>query len=123
MESGRSLCAGRLTGRKTVAALVGFLAVVLSCPGQAAAYSMVGPGGVSCGSWVQARRGSSPDYAQEGWVLGFLSGVGFMGAPRQDPLNGMDAAGVFVWLDNYCLANPLASLAAASAAFFQAHPH
>jgi hypothetical protein len=43
-------------------------------------------------------------------------------AETAEGIGRTDADGVFVWLDNYCLANPLVSLAAASAAFFQAHP-
>jgi hypothetical protein len=56
------------------------------------------------------------------WVLGFLSGVGYMRRKEGfDPLNGLDARAVDGWLDNYCRANPLKTLAAAAAAFVQDH--
>jgi hypothetical protein len=56
-------------------------------------------------------------------ILGFLSGVGYEGVGREDnPLNGVDANAVWVWIDHYCKANPLDSVAKAGAAFDATHP-
>jgi len=87
-------------------------------------YTLIGVGTVSCGKWTASRSGEdySAKIAEEQWALGFLSGVGFEGSGKYDPLNGVDAEGVLAWLDNYCRANPLKSVATAAAAFSSAHP-
>jgi hypothetical protein len=38
-------------------------------------------------------------------------------------LNGVDAQGVWAWIDNYCHANPLDEVSGAAEAFVNAHPH
>jgi hypothetical protein len=58
----------------------------------------------------------------ESWVMGFLSGIGFERSPEVEPLHGIDADGVWAWIDNYCQANPLKDIAVAAAAFRFAHP-
>jgi hypothetical protein len=60
--------------------------------------------------------------SDENWVTGFLSGVGFVGEYGADPLNGMDADGVWAWIDNYCSANPIKDIADAAGQFYFAHP-
>ena len=59
----------------------------------------------------------------EEWVVGFLSGLNVMHdqARRQPPnpldrLNSMDQA--FVWIDNFCKANPLRKLDGAASELF-----
>jgi hypothetical protein len=75
---------------------------------------------VSCGTWTADRRQRSGGALQdEQWVLGFLSGVGYEG---YDPLNGMDAEGVWAWIDNYCREHPIEQIIAAAEAFKSAHP-
>jgi hypothetical protein len=54
---------------------------------------------------------------------GFLAGIGYMGQPGFDPLRGLDAHAVIVWVDNYCQARPLDHLLDAAEAFVTAHPH
>ena len=87
---------------------------------QATGYSAAGLGGLSCGSWTVARRDEIASPHQQ-WVLGFLSGLGSAG-PR-DPLQGMDAQGVWAWIDNYCQSHPIDRLTKAAEAFALAHPH
>jgi hypothetical protein len=102
----------------------------------AGATTIDGAGSGSCGEWVADRasfRAGSPLTASSGralqsmqWVMGFLSGIGFMGQmdnSRADPLEAVDAQGVWTWIDDYCRANPTAAIARASAAFYYAHPH
>jgi len=68
--------------------------------------------GSSCGTWIAMRRDRRA-LGGEQWVLGFLSGVGFLGvADGWNLLKGVDANGVWAWIDNYCQANPLKDLAA-----------
>jgi hypothetical protein len=47
----------------------------------------------------------------------------FLGkADGLDPLNGLDAQAVVVWIDNWCNSHPLSPIADAAAAFKYAHP-
>jgi hypothetical protein len=105
---------------KRVLVLAIFVAYATETWGQNA---IIGAGLDSCGTWTFERRTPSLAGAlQDGqWVLGFLSAVGFAGA--LDPLRGVDARGVWAWIDNYCQANPLKNLTDAAIAFMSAHPH
>ena len=100
------------------------LAVVLFTGSARAAYQVLGPGVVSCGTWTANRASGRPDnwLAEGSWVLGFLSGVGYRGEGF-DPLHGLDARAVAAWLDNYCRAHLFQDLAEAAAAFVREHPH
>ncbi len=84
----------------------------------------IGTGTASCGSWSASRRVDSIQWrADAQWVLGFLSGVGSTkGLTQMDPLNNVDALGVWAWIDNYCGRNPIDDLRSASVAFVVAHP-
>jgi hypothetical protein len=107
------------------------LAVVLlsalSASAEAADYHQIGLGGVSsCGSWTEARSNNQATPSAYGqWVVGFLSGIGYEGAPQfgADPLLGMDADGVWAWIDNYCRDHPIDTIAAATKEFNSIHPH
>jgi len=86
-----------------------------------------GIGTSSCGAWTADRRypDSAPAVTDEQWILGFLSGVGYLGSGLSrniDPLATVDAEAVWAWIDNYCHANPLAHITDAAGAFFAAHP-
>jgi hypothetical protein len=73
-------------------------------------YSIIGVGTGSCGTWTAARRDRRA-LLYEQWILGFLSGEGAASAVLADgsdnPLNGMDAEGVWAWIDTYCQVHPL----------------
>jgi hypothetical protein len=100
------------------------LAIALPAGSVAQQYQVVGAGATTCGAWSANRRSNSQVwYVQNGWVLGFLSGVGFMGGGVTNPLRGLDADAVAGWLDNHCKAHPLENLATAAAAFVAEHPH
>ena len=87
-------------------------------------YNALGVGTGSCGSWTAARRNpyGLQTLANQQWVLGFLSGIGFMGAGVSNPLNGVDAEGVWAWIDSYCRDRPLDLIGRSAAAFSIAHP-
>ncbi|MEM5389439.1 hypothetical protein VSR68_38655 [Paraburkholderia phymatum] len=62
----------------------------------------------SCGQWTEAHQ--SPDtsvgsIATEGWVIGYLSAVAT--ERRKDFIVGTDNESIFLWVTNYCRANPL----------------
>ncbi len=93
--------------------------------GQALAYHEVGAGVDTCASWTSDRQtpGGAPALQDEQWVLGFLTGIGFAGPDQDDPLNGMDAQGVWEWIDSYCKQHPSDKMVTAARAFFKSHPH
>jgi hypothetical protein len=69
----------------------------------------------SCGAWMDFRRsGSRGNQGYEGWVLGYLSGVNLYGGYNKDFLEGIDAHSAWLWVDDYCGAHPLESLATAA---------
>jgi len=61
----------------------------------------------SCGGWVQDRAENNgwPHLSDESWVLGFLSGLAL--GTKEDVLKRADDPSIFLWIDNYCQANPL----------------
>jgi len=92
-------------------------------------FMTMGSGTGSCGSWTADRQpsgsgtaGGAGTFLKEQWVLGFLSGVGFVHERGDDPLRGMDVQGVLAWIDNYCRAHPIEPISTAAAAFKFAHP-
>jgi hypothetical protein len=92
------------------------LALIVFMPGETAGqtYSAGGAGNSSCGTWTLDTQ----------WLLGFLSGIGFLGkAEGLDPLNGVDAQAVLAWIDNWCHNHPLSPIADAGAAFKNVHPN
>ena len=94
------------------------IVVILAVGAPARAVHMVGIGNRSCGSWIQARR-QNPEQAHllESWVGGYLSGANSIIAPatKRDVLSGgIDAEGLWAWIDNYCRAHPLDSVSEAA---------
>jgi hypothetical protein len=74
-----------------------------------------------------ARRGLSSCGQTAGvyeqWVIGFLSGIGYEGIGQgDDTLAGVDANGVWTWVDNYCRAHPLDQIVTAAKAFDRVAP-
>jgi hypothetical protein len=79
---------------------------------EANAYSANGSGTLSCGSWTANRRAGADSALQaEQWVLGFLSGIGFVSQNGDDPLKHTDPDGVWGWMDNYCGDHPIRLMA------------
>jgi hypothetical protein len=99
---------------------------------EAWAYTAGGNGTASCGAWSAHRRQYNPGgqvtrdsqagLQETAWIIGFLSGIGFVGPQGADPLDGVDIDGVLAWVDNYCHGHPIENVAAAAAAFYYAHP-
>jgi hypothetical protein len=69
-------------------------------------------GARSCGKWLEEKRLAKsaremnriPVLITRSWFLGYLSGRAE--ESRKDFLKGTDSDSIFLWLDNYCLANP-----------------
>jgi hypothetical protein len=98
----------------------------------ARAYMMIGSGLDSCGAWTahqidynksgRVTLGSQAVLQEVGWVMGFLSGIGFIHANDDDPLKDMDLHGVVAWVSNYCRDHPIKNIGQAAVAFYFAHP-
>ena len=84
----------------------------------ASTYTVIGSGTVSCGSWIESRKGSDENRLQrQGWVSGYLSSYNMWtlpdnrGVEYRDVSESVDADGIFAWIDNYCGAHPFDKLA------------
>jgi hypothetical protein len=73
-------------------------------------------GSRSCGKWMEEKRIANgaqemnriPVLITKSWFLGYLSGRA--DASGKNFLNGTDSESIFLWLDNYCQANPAKDL-------------
>jgi hypothetical protein len=66
-------------------------------------------GSWSCAEWIQGRTmpeslDNTLSYSKQ-WLVGYLSGVA--AGLDKDLLTGMNNDSIFLWMDNYCRANPL----------------
>lgn len=71
-----------------------------------------------CGSWINAKENNKEIrlLAYEGWLSGFLSGVALQA--NIDALKDTNSESMFLWVDNYCRANPLDDLSTAGLLLF-----
>ena len=66
----------------------------------------------SCGKWIEEKHLANstkemnkiPVLVTRSWFLGYLSGRA--DALSRNFLKGVDSDSIFLWLDNYCQANP-----------------
>jgi len=89
---------------------------------------LMGPMPLSCGGWLHAKEaaaGELPNPAPRtqyvSWLAGYLSGIEV--AVRRPELETTDFPSVVAWMDNYCSANPLKSLAKAGGTLWIALLH
>jgi len=65
----------------------------------------------SCASWTTERAKTEWRWqGNEGWVLGYISGLNAFGPNPSSIAPGTTAAGLLGWVDNYCKDNPLDSV-------------
>ena len=64
----------------------------------------------TCSGWIK-QKGTLQGSGNKGWLVGFLSGVAV--ESDKDFLLGTDSDALFLWVDNYCQANPLNDVALA----------
>jgi hypothetical protein len=74
-------------------------------------------GGADCGQWFNEPRRSTAKV----WLAGYLSGLNAVRAKEQtDPLGQLSSMEqAFLWVDNYCRANPLRETQDAANALFR----
>ena len=79
---------------------------------------ILGAGSRPCGSWLRLRSDALPDSAVlQSWVLGYVTSVNAnLLTVDQDVTRGSEPEALFTWIDNYCAAHPLDSLARAASA-------
>jgi hypothetical protein len=101
---------------KIVATALIVVFIYSTAAGAANQYVIVGAGSRPCGSWLQVRSQTSPDSAVlQSWVLGYITSVNAnVLTVNQDVADGTTPDALFSWIDGYCAAHPLDSLARAS---------
>jgi hypothetical protein len=95
------------------------LGILTADPARSAGqYVILGAGSRPCGSWLQLRSEALPDSAiLQSWVLGYMTSVNAnLLSASQDVTAGAAPDALFTWIDNYCAAHPLDSLARATGA-------
>jgi len=89
--------------KRTLLAIVTSICIGLTAS-NAEAYQIRGV--TSCGTWVkETQQDGWPIIATRSWLVGYLSGK--VSESGRDVLRGTDSASFFLWVDNYCKANPL----------------
>jgi hypothetical protein len=67
-------------------------------------------GAPSCGAWTEDRpMRNLSSLVQQSWLLGFLSALAM--ETQKDFIAGTDNPSLFLWMDNFCGANPLKDVA------------
>jgi hypothetical protein len=83
-------------------------------------YAVEGAGVQSCADYhAESKKNSSMHYIDINWAKGFITGVNYIRVQTMEssPLGaGLDLDSLTLWIDNYCLENPRATLSDASAA-------
>ena len=96
---------------KKIAICFSMLIMLVSTSMEASAITM--RGWVSCGVWVNDRHTNGwGKIANLAFVTGFISGAASV--LQIDLLKGVDNNSITLWVDNYCLANPLSNTGEAS---------
>ena len=80
-------------------------------------HAVLGQGNVSCGSWLNDRKGEDAASRRIAWVLGYVTGFNQCGSkPEGDVTRGKGTEEIMAWIDNYCGRHPGDNLYRASAA-------
>ena len=104
--------------RNWLAALAILVAFTPPAAAASSQYVILGVGSRPCGSWLQVRSQALPDSAVlQSWVLGYITSVNAnLLSVNQDVTGGAVSETLFSWIDSYCAAHPLDSLARAAGA-------
>ncbi len=72
-------------------------------------------GTTDCAQWTENKLA-----ARKAWVIGYISGVNVMWRGEGDPLKRIKSIDqLFLWIDNYCINNPLGNVKEGSDALFR----
>lgn len=95
---------------------IGLVVVIASAP---LAMAQTTIGDYDCGQWVNNKGPAS-----KSWLLGYLTGLNMMAAdlksnPKRDHLDKLNSADqAYLWMDNYCRANPLKRVSQGATALY-----
>ncbi|WP_019446999.1 hypothetical protein [Cupriavidus sp. BIS7] len=98
--------------KKTLAAAAVIL--TLCTPAAHAAHAVRLQGAVDCGEWIRQQssvKETVDTIYNRAWLLGFMSGYIAPGTHGDPFSSGLSTDQVYVWMDNYCRANPLSFVA------------
>ena len=81
-------------------------------------HAVLGQGNVSCGSWLNDRKGDDTNASSRtAWVLGYVTAFNqYESKPAGDVSEGKGTEEIMAWIDNYCGRHPGDNLYRASAA-------
>jgi hypothetical protein len=100
-----------------VKTLIRVITAAAICLAAQSAFSQTTFGRTDCGKWL-----TNPDGAKtlnKAWLLGYLSGLSVSGIAKNDPFDALSsAAQAYVWMDNFCKANPLSDISEGGAKLF-----
>ena len=102
---------------RSAVAVVLSVALTASAAHAANEYVVLGAGSRPCGSWLQLRTQANPESAVlQSWVLGYITSVNAnVLTVSQDVADGSTPDALYAWIDSYCAAHPLDSLARGTA--------
>jgi hypothetical protein len=112
---------GKVAVTTRIHPLIVFLVVLLGAfpisKTHAAGRDYFGVGGDSCAVWIDARAKRNTS-SHGSWVLGYVSALNLWNVigQRKDALKNTDGPAIYLWIDNYCRANPLENIATAAGA-------
>ncbi len=104
------------TARRGCTGAVSILLLLAASARASDQYVIFGVGGRPCGNWLQLRSQALPDSAVlQSWVLGYVTSVNAnVLTVNPDVAGGSSSDALFSWIDDYCAAHPLDSLARAA---------
>jgi hypothetical protein len=83
-------------------------------------YAVEGAGATSCSQYRADREGNDAlHFINLNWIKGFITGVNYIRMTEQESAQigaGLDLDALTLWIDNYCVQHPSASLTDAGAA-------
>jgi hypothetical protein len=106
-----------MESRRT-ALVVASLLCTLAAQTAAQERAVLGQGNISCGSWLENRRGDDAQVSSRtAWILGYITAFNQYGSkPQGDVSGGKDTEEMTAWIDDYCRHHLTDNLYRASAA-------
>jgi hypothetical protein len=98
-------------------ATAAILILLLVAPSYAQTYEIRGGGAASCGAWLHDRAAggnSTVRFGRESWLMGYITAYNAFVFPAGDIAEGVDAFGLFGWIDNFCTSHPLDTIGSAA---------
>ena len=79
-------------------------------------------GARDCGEWTNRKKDKFAALSAQGWLGGYMCGLNAMheySGNKDNPLSKITSTDqIYLWMDNFCLKNPLANIADGGDALF-----